>query len=241
MSPRFSIIKSSNTKSTAASKIKHTHTHTQHNSFAHHIHLSRFNSNAISLFGMGFAIFHSFGGCKFFSAALLFLSWEIRSVLVYLWNVGFLLRVARANCEHTKRTQLVFKDGESFLRFIVLAIKHTNVFVVCIFTIWIWRAQHGIIVWMFVCAVYIQIIFHCKQVETTNKSHSLCVCVRVGIFSSSFSSSLLSLLCLRLKTALSVELLIVCKHFCKAFRMCKRHVRRRRRRIVEHTNWHMSL
>lgn len=168
MSPRFSIIKSSNTKSTAASTIKHTHTHT-HNTIHSHTTFTYRGSTAMRFHCLAWVslFFIRLGVASFFSQHFHFLAGKFVPFLSIceMW-------VARANCEHTKRTQLVFKDGESFLRFIVLVIKHTNVFVVCIFTIWIWRAQHGIIVWMFVCAVYIQIIFHCKQVETTNKSQS---------------------------------------------------------------------
>lgn len=88
MSPRFSIIKSSNTKSTAASTIKYTHTHptqfirTPHSPIA-------VQQQCDSIVWHGFRYFSFVWGLQvFFFAALPFLSWEIRSVLVYLWNVG---------------------------------------------------------------------------------------------------------------------------------------------------------
>lgn len=165
-----------------------------------------------------------------------------------LTHTQLVLLMLDANCEHRAHTQLVFKDGESFLCFIVLAIKHTNVFVVCIFTIWIWRAQHGIIL----CECSFA-LFTYKSSFTPNRWktykwvkmrfsrwHS-CVCGCVGMF---FLHHLHLPFCCYCcvcvgGTARSVDVPIFRRRFCKAFRMCKWHVRRRR--IVEHTIWHMSL
>lgn len=157
-----------------------------------------------------------------------------------------------ANCEHLahSHTHTISVQRRRVLpvRFIVLAIKHTNVFVVCIFfTIWFGERatwQH-IIVWMLVCAIYIQIIFHCTNRWKTNKwasARAILPMVNVSFvyvlefFLFHFFSlfSLDCLLYLRLKTAHLMDFPPVFSfrnHLCgKAFCMCKRHILARARK-----------